>query len=281
MRVTAKTKIFSVIGNPVKHSKSPIIHNFVFEKMNFDGIYVAFEVKDLQTFFKFVKDVDIAGLSITIPHKVDSIKYIDELDRFASKAEAINTVKNENGKLTGYNTDVTGILKSFEIKGIKSLDNKIALVLGSGGVSRAVILALIEMNIKNITICARNREKALEVKNKFSQFANIDFSPWESRFELAKLSDIIVNCTPLGMTPDIDSSPLDENSISPEHIVFDTVYTPIETKLIKVSNSIGAKVVYGIDMFVFQALEQDRIWIGTENVFNLKDDIKNLLMLSN
>jgi shikimate dehydrogenase len=276
--ISSNTSLYCVIGNPIKHSKSPLIHNYIFRKLNIDAVYLAFEIKDLKAFFTFVRDTNVKGISITIPHKVESIKYIDEVEPIIEKIKAINTVKNKNGKLIGYNTDIVGVIKAFETNGTKSLKGKTSLILGSGGVARAVIWALVEMGTESITIAGRTPEKLEELKNEvIPQFKNIETISLSKVSEIIKNTDVIANCTPVGMTPNTEESPIDTNLINENHIVFDTVYTPKETKLIKDSKQVGAKTILGIDMFIFQALEQDKIWLETEEVFVYKGDIENIL----
>jgi shikimate dehydrogenase len=276
--ISSNTSLYCVIGNPIKHSKSPLIHNYIFRKLNIDAVYLAFEIKDLKAFFTFVRDTNVKGISITIPHKVESIKYIDEVEPIIEKIKAINTVKNKNGKLIGYNTDIVGVIKAFETNGTKSLKGKTSLILGSGGVARAVIWALVEMGTESITIAGRTPEKLEELKNEvIPHFKNIEAISLSKVSEIIKNTDVIANCTPIGMIPNTEESPIDTNLINQNHIVFDTVYTPKETKLIKDSKQVGAKTILGIDMFIFQALEQDKIWLETEEVFVYKGDIENIL----
>jgi shikimate dehydrogenase len=276
--ISSNTSLYCVIGNPIKHSKSPLIHNYIFRKLNIDAVYLAFEIKDLKAFFTFVRDTNVKGISITIPHKVESIKYIDEVEPIIEKIKAINTVKNKNGKLIGYNTDIVGVIKAFETKGTKSLKGKTSLILGSGGVARAVIWALVEMGTESIIIAGRTPEKLEELKNEvIPHFKNIETISLSKVSEIIKNTDVIANCTPIGMIPNTEESPIDTNLINQNHIVFDTVYTPKETKLIKDSKQVGAKTILGIDMFIFQALEQDKIWLETEEVFVYKGDIENIL----
>ena len=282
--ITSNTSLYCVIGNPIKHSKSPLIHNYIFQKLNVDAVYLAFEIKDIMSFFKFVRDANVKGISVTIPHKIESIKYLDETEQIIGKIKAINTVKNKDGKLIGYNTDIVGVIKAFESNGIKSLKGKTSLILGSGGVARAVIWALMEMGTESIIIAGRTPEKTEELKNEVLLH---EVTPHSKSVEVINISrvseiikniDVIANCTPVGMTPNTEESSIDTKLINEKHIVFDTIYTPKETKLIKDSKSAGAKTILGIDMFIFQALEQDKMWLETEKVFDYKDDIENIIL---
>lgn len=276
--ITSKTDVYCVIGNPIKHSKSPVIHNFIFEKIGVDAVYLAFEVKNLKSFFDFIRDVGVKGVSITIPHKVNATELVDKLDEFSSKVGAINTIKNDNGILTGYNTDVQGVVKSFETRGINTLENRTALLLGNGGVAKSVAWAFWSMKVGRIIVAGRSEDKlnkfASEVKEYFNE---VEVITLDRVREVIKDVDVISNCTPVGMYPNIDEAPIDLSLISERHIVFDTIYNPVDTKLITHSRNIGAKIIYGIDMFVFQALEQDRIWLDNPQVYSFKDAVINLL----
>lgn len=276
--ITAKTDIYCVVGNPVSHSKSPLIHNYIFNKLGIDAVYVAFEVKNLETFFSFVRDVGIKGVSITIPHKVDALKFVDKVEEFALKIGAINTVKNINGVLEGYNTDIEGIIKSFESSGIDSLEGKTAMIIGNGGVARSCVWAFVKMGIRSIIVVGRNYSKVLQFVNEVKpNFEFIDGGEFRDIDKFFDKVDVIANCTPLGMYPNVDEMPIDSEYLLSKHIVFDTIYTPSETKFLKLSREVGAKVVYGLDMFVYQALAQEKIWFGNEEIFSMKDEIINLL----
>ncbi|MCX8096109.1 MAG: shikimate dehydrogenase [Spirochaetes bacterium] len=276
--ITSNTNLYCVIGNPIKHSKSPIIHNFIFEKIGVDAVYLAFEIKNLQVFFDFVRDVGVKGVSITIPHKLGATKLVDKLDEFSSKIGAINTIKNDNGILIGYNTDVQGVVKSFETRGINTLENKTALLIGNGGVAKSVAWAFWTMKVGRIIVAGRNTEKLVDFANEVKKyFSEVEVITLDRINDVIKRVDVISNCTPVGMFPNVDETPIDLTLVSEEHIVFDTIYNPIDTKLITHSRNIGARIVYGIDMFVFQALEQDRIWFDNPQVYSFKDAVINLL----
>lgn len=277
-QITASSDVYCVIGNPVKHSKSPIIHNFVFQRMGIDAVYVAFEVKELKNFFLFVKDSGIKGISITIPHKVEAMNFVDKVENLALKVGAINTVKNNKGILEGYNTDVWGIINSFKSAGISSLAEKSSLIIGSGGVARSCIWAFIEMGVSRISIFGRTEEKVDklvdEVKKHFSEVRKVTTANIKNA---VKEADIIANCTPVGMIPKVQETPIDPSLIEEKHIVFDTIYTPPETKLLTESRKVNAKTISGLEMFVFQALEQDRIWLETPKVYSLKSEVIEVL----
>ncbi|MEN2998225.1 MAG: shikimate dehydrogenase [Brevinematia bacterium] len=276
--ISARSEIFCVIGNPVKHSRSPLVHNFLFRKMGIDAVYVAFEVKSLKTFFEFARDVGIKGISITIPHKVEAMKFVDRVDEVSLRVGAINTVKNRDGVLEGYNTDVEGVVRSFESRGVKDLCGKTALIVGSGGVARSCILAFAKMNISRLVISGRTEEKVRrlvnDVKSFFEKTEGIDLKSVDKVIDEV---DVIANCTPVGMLPNVEESPIDVSLLKSKHIVFDTIYTPIETKLIRCAKEKNCLVIYGIDMFVFQALEQERIWLDRRDIYYFKEELITLL----
>ncbi|MCX8029797.1 MAG: shikimate dehydrogenase [Brevinematales bacterium] len=276
--ITSYTNLYCVIGNPIKHSKSPIIHNFIFQKLGIDAVYLAFEVRDLESFFKFVKDSGVGGVSVTIPHKVEVIKFLDEVDEIAYRVGAVNTVKNVNNRLIGYNTDIQGVIKAFETRGVFNLKDKIGLIIGNGGVARSVAWAFVEMGISHIIVAGRDNGKVESfVEGIRKYFVSIEGIVLERLPEIMDKVDIVSNCTPLGMYPNVDDTPINTSLLSSRHIIFDTVYTPEHTKLVKYGVEIGCRIVYGIDMFVFQALEQDNIWFNNPVVYSFKDAVVNLL----
>ena len=250
-------KIFGLVGNPVHHSKGIIFHNGLFSKLNLNNIYVNFLVDDINSFIKNYKKI-INGLSITIPFKRKIISQIDKIDPISKKIGAVNTVIKKNEKLIGYNTDMTGAIKSINSK-IKIKGKKV-LMLGAGGVARAIGYGIIKekgkMTILNRT--AKKAEKlAKELKcssNKLSQIKN------------QKDIDIIINATSIGMHPNINKTPIKKQTlkkiISKKAVVFDSVYNPKKTKLLKESQQLGCNVIGGYSMFINQAKEQFKFFTG-------------------
>lgn len=256
-------KKFGVIGHPIGHSLSAVMHTKVFEEMNLPHTYEAFDVapEDLERFLKNGKG--LSGINITIPHKVAVMQYVDNLGQSAKDVHAVNTV-DFGGQKTGHNTDGIGFLKSLEEEGV-SPENKNVLVIGAGGASRAILMALANSNA-NITLTNRTKEKAealtgeLNIKDKVKI---IDYTPENLEKELED-TYLIVNTTSLGMSPNIENSSVPKEALRKDHIIFDVVYNPLKTKLIKDAEEIGCKTISGVNMLVHQGAQSLRIWLGIE-----------------
>jgi len=280
-KITAKTKILAVIGDPIEHSMSPTMHNAAIEELNLDYVYVAFHVKsnNLEWACYGFRALDIKGINVTIPHKVEIMKYLNEIDPIAKGIGAINTIKNEDGKLIGKNTDAEGFMKSLEDAGFNPSGKK-CLILGCGGAARAIsfILAIKAKQIiitdivpevmnnlyKNLNEFYSNEEfkESIGIKNT-PTFKKIPLNQQALELELKDL-DLLVNATPIGMHPNSNSSPLDGLNITLNSniFVFDAVYNPIKTKLMKDAEKLGCKTLSGIDMLVNQGALAFEWWTG-------------------
>lgn len=264
--ITSHTLLYGIIGYPVKHTLSPVIHNECFKKRKIDAVYLAFEVRpsDLKEAINGIKALGIRGLSVTIPHKKLCMKYLDEIDRIALGIGAVNTIINVGGKLYGYNTDYLGVMKSFEKRKVNVV-NKRVLVIGSGGASRAVCFALAEMNIRELYITGIvNKEvKSLirDIRERYSYIKVEGFTRDQNiEKEVSRTVDIIVNASPIGMHPNVKRLPLNPAFIDKRHVLFDVVYTPEWTYFLKVGREKGCRVISGVDMFVYQAIEQFKLF---------------------
>lgn len=255
MNITAKTKICMVIGNPIEHSLSPQIHNAGYEKLGIDGkfVFVACNVQidKLDNFIKGVRSMGIRGVSCTIPHKVKVIEFLDEIDETARKIGAVNTIVNSNGVLRGYNTDWEGIVTPLE--NITKIKDKKVAVLGAGGAARAVVFGVMKKG-GSVTIFNRTFEKAQKLAHEFGCMA-------ESSLNIKKIKDmdIIVNATSIGLGS-VKDTPLPKDFITKNHIVFDVIYQPMETQLLKDAKDKGAKIIYGFEMLLQQAIAQFKLY---------------------
>lgn len=273
MVISGKTKICALIGDPVDHSMSPAIHNIAFSEMGLDYVYVAFRVKaeDVPAAIEGMKALDIKGLSVTMPHKVAVPRLLDKLDPLAEKIGAINTIVNDGGILTGYNTDATGFLQAMLERGIDPKDKNIT-ILGAGGASRAVSFILADRGA-NLTILNRLEEFdwAIELARKISQ----TFSKSVEALELNKenlikaleKADILVNATSVGMSPNINVTPVPAELLKPGIVVYDIIYNPIKTRLLKDAEAAGAEIISGVDMLVWQGVLAFEIWTGKKPPF--------------
>lgn len=266
--ITAKTKILAVIGDPIEHSMSPKMHNAALWDLGLDYIYVAYHIftKDLENAVKGFRALQIQGLNVTIPHKVNIMQYLDEIEPTAQKIGAINTIKNENGILKAKNTDAEGALKAIKDAGFNPL-NKKAVVLGAGGAARAITFFLCK-EIGQLTIVNRTEDFhfATELCIRLKETYAIPIDCLELGNENVKQkiaqAEILINTTSVGMSPNVDAIPIDPSLLHEQLFVFDVVYNPIETKLLKAASAIGCKTLSGIDMFVNQGLLAFEWWTG-------------------
>jgi len=248
-------KVYGIIGYPVSHSLSPVMHNLAFRELGVKAVYGAFPVKpeDLSQAIRGVKALGISGLSVTIPHKVEVMKYLDEIDEKAKEIGSVNTIINREGSLFGTNTDWIGVLKAFEEVGV-SLSGKRVVILGAGGASLAIIYAMIQACAKEIVVYNRTFEKAKEVAERFSVLAY----PWEALYDA--YGDILINATSVGLKS--FDSPVDKEVVSRFSVVMDSVYLPLETKLLAMAKEENKITIDGLKMLLYQGVEQFKLWTG-------------------
>jgi shikimate dehydrogenase len=249
-------EVYGIIGDPVDHSLSPIMHNLAFKEKNINAVYGAFRVKasHLSKAVEGIKALNIKGLSVTIPHKEKIMDYLDEIDEVAKEIEAVNTILNKDGILKGYNTDWIGVLKAFEENGVE-IKNKEVVVIGAGGASKAVIYALIKGGARKIFVYNRTFDKAKSLEKTFGIIAK----PWE---ELKNASgDIIIQTTSVGLKS--WETPVEEEIISRFRVAMDIVYLPLKTKFLSIAEKYG-KIIDGLQMLLYQGVEQFKLWTGIE-----------------
>ena len=268
----ADTEIFGVVGSPVAHSLSPALFNACFEHKQINAVYLPFlvdgEREDFSAFMDHVSqryNCGFGGFSVTLPHKAHALDYVsqqgDSVDALAQAIGSVNTLKiGFNGLISAYNTDYAGAMDALAsvFDGDRhSLHEKKVAVVGAGGVSRAVVAGLVDVGAR-VRIYNRTLSKAESLANEFRcKFADIE--------ELTEhAADIVVNCTSLGMHPNIETCPVPEGYLTDGMTVFDTVYNPLETKLLQMAKRAGAQTVNGAEMFIRQAMAQYRIYIGDE-----------------
>jgi len=257
-------KVLGVIGYPIEHSLSPPMHRAALKELGLDYHYDKFEVKpeELENFVSDARE-NFLGFNVTVPHKVEIIKFLDNLSKEAELIGAVNTVKFENDSATGFNTDGIGAIRALEEAGQQANGKKV-LILGAGGASRAISFQL-AMEGAEISICDKAGDKAEELAAEIMKKLNkdvriLDFPIKEKLDEF----DILINATPVGMSPNIDNSPLPREFLNPSLTVMDIVYNPLETKLLKEAREAGCKTVNGTGMLVNQGAESLRIWLGVE-----------------
>jgi len=262
------SKSFAVIGDPIDHSLSPNIHSAAFRDMNLDSSYIAYRIPkgELEEGIEGLKKIKITGFNVTIPHKIEMMKYLDKIDESCSLIGAVNTVTNTEGILKGYNTDMDGFLEPFKKKKLNIANTKV-LLLGAGGAARAIVAGFAKEKAKSITIANRTLENA---KN-LSEFAEkIGLKANAIKIEDVKNTvknfDIIVNSTSVGLRDEPSIISLD--GINEKTIVYDIVYMPINTDFIKKAKEKNAIIIYGYEMLLGQAVRAFEIWHGVEAPYN-------------
>ncbi len=261
-------KSFAVIGDPIDHTLSPNIHSAAFRELNLDCSYIAFRIPkgELEEGLEGLKKIKIDGFNITIPHKIEMMKYLDKIDESCSLIGAVNTVANKDGSLKGYNTDMDGFLEPFKKKKLNIADTKV-LLLGAGGAARAIVAGFAKEKANSITIANRTMENANNL-SEFSKKIGLDANAIkiEDANYSAKDYDIIVNATPIGLKN--EPSPISLEGINEKTIVYDIVYMPMNTDFIKKAKEKGSIVIFGYEMLLGQATRAFEIWHDIEAPYN-------------
>lgn len=262
MKISAKTKICVIVGDPIEHSLSPAMHNAAYQALGIDDefVFVAAHVKveDMKDVVQAVRVMNIRGLTCTIPHKIEVMQYLDEIDPIAEKIGAVNTVVNENGVLKGYNTDWLGTVAPL-VHATRTLKSKKVALIGAGGAARAMGYGVIQRGA-NLTIFNRTTEKAREFAQELGNGVHVKTLD-EMKAEIPKM-DVILNATSLGMGEQVNQSPVPKECIQQGQIVFDAVYAPRETKLLKEAKEQGAYTIAGVEMLLHQGVAQFELYTG-------------------
>ena len=266
MKIDGKSRVCAVIGNPVEHSLSPALHNAAFSEKRLNMCYVAFRVEDLAAAVAGVRGLNLLGLSVTIPHKVNILQYLDEVEETAGRIGSVNTVLNREGRLIGYNSDGLGAVRALEEADIPLAGTRVT-ILGSGGAARAIAFslgkaaALREMNLLGIEV-EECRLLAEDLKKALSFPVTWEAMSPEALGRHVPGSDGLIHCTPVGMSPHEEQSVLDRQLLRPGQFVFDVVYNPLKTRLLQEAESVGCRIVPGVEMFLHQAVFQFELWTG-------------------
>ena len=254
-------KTFAVIGDPIDHSLSPTIHNAAYRNLDLECTYIAYKISknELETGIQSLKSIKISGFNVTIPHKIEIMKLLDVVDENCKLIGAANTIVNDNGSLKGYNTDMDGFLEPIQNREIPIRDSNI-LLIGAGGASRAVIAGLAKEHAKKITIINRTIQRANDLA-KFGHDLGLE-SETISIEECEKLNecyDFIVNASSLGLKN--EPSVIPPKLINAETVVYDIVYKPVNTELLKDAKNKNAQIIYGYEMLLGQASRSFEIWL--------------------
>lgn len=269
MNMRGNTKVLGVFGHPVSHSLSPVMHNAAIEALGIDYVYVPFHVlpDDLNKAVDGIRALGIAGVNVTIPHKERIIEFLDEVSEHSMRIRSVNTVINRDGHLIGDTTDGRGFLRSAQAEWGK-LDGSRVLILGAGGSAKAVSFALAEIGCE-IAIANRTVERAEQLAeglnavfgNRTAKAVGMQREVLKSEVEKA---DILINSTSVGMSPDIDGSPLPADLLHSRLLVYDLVYNPPITRLVSEARSCGAKALNGLGMLIYQGAISLEMWTGLE-----------------
>ncbi len=264
--ITGKTNVVGIIGNPVEHSLSPLMHNAAFKHLGLDYIYVPYQVAEnnLKEAINGAKSLNIKGLNVTIPHKTEVIKHLDSLDKAAELIGAVNTVKFDDDHAKGFNTDGIGAVKAIEE--VSTVKDKKVVILGAGGAARAVAFQILIDSAGSLVIANRTPENALNLQNELIEKLNADVktADYGEKLENELLdADILINTTPIGMYPNVNQEPLVKARMIHSHlIVNDLVYNPLKTCLLKECEKAQAEAISGIKMLIYQGMESFKIWTG-------------------
>ena len=252
-------KKFGIIGNPIKHSLSPVLHNYWVKKYNIDANYSIIDLKDennLPEIIDQIKNKEISGINVTLPYKQKIVSHVDTIVNDAEVTSSVNTIYLDNqGNIIGENTDVFGLQAAY-LKEIDNASKKKALIIGAGGVSPSVILSLQKSGIQEISITNRTREKCIFLKNKFSSLKMIE---WNKLQEEIENFDIIINATSLGLKGNKDFD-FNFEKIKSNLIYIDTIYNPLETRTLKYLKNMDIKVFNGLNMFIYQGQKAFYLW---------------------
>jgi shikimate dehydrogenase len=261
--IDAQTELYGIIGNPVRHSLSPVIHNRVFKRMGLNAIYLAFEVNNLKGALKGIRDLGIRGVSVTIPFKTQIVSLLDQIEDVAREIKAVNTIKNEGGKLIGYNTDWCGAIEALE-EGI-DLENKRIILLGAGGAARAIAFGLKKKG-GQVFIYNRSLDKAKDLAKELGFNSLSSLNGVEPH--------VMINATSVGMHPNHGESPVPKEVLRKGMVVMDIVYQPLKTKLLQDAEEQGCQTINGLEMLSRQAAVQIGIWTKKKpDVKQIKEDL--------
>ena len=257
---------FAIIGNPVEHSLSPALHNRVFDHLRLDAHYTKLPVEknELPQVVKKLQRGELDGINVTIPYKQDIIPYLDELNIRAKHIHAVNCVVKNNGKLIGFNTDWYGFTMTLHHNKI-DVSERTCAILGAGGAARSILYALIQEGADTVLVINRTPKRAealiasLNEINKNTRLQSI--SPGEIKNNNL-INTVIINCTPVGMAPNINETPLPEDFIGKDQILIDTIYNPLQTRFLNMGKEKGAITIGGLDMFIYQGLASLDLWFN-------------------
>ena len=266
---------FGLLGEHLGHSFSETIHNLFFQKTGIKGKYELYERKteDIKELLDEVREGKLKGLNVTIPYKIEVMKYLDTLSKEASAIGAVNTVAYKNGELGGYNTDYYGFWETMKVNNLE-VEGKRILILGTGGAAKAIYGTLTALNVDTVYLASIEKDDRFKIRNKDNIINYVDIKNLEN-------IEGIINCTPVGMYPQVDNLPLANDSFIPVKYLIDVIYNPEETALMEKYASMGVKTINGLMMLVVQAVRSEEIWNDMEAdekiIKEIYEDVRKIL----
>ncbi|GAB2027581.1 shikimate dehydrogenase [Lactovum odontotermitis] len=286
-QIDGQTRMAAVIGNPMKHSLSPIIHNLAFDESNINAVYLAWEVaeRNLVQVLHNIRTLDMLGVNLSMPYKQLAMWYPEELSDSARLIGAINTIVNRNGKLTGYNTDGTGFFQSLDAKRDFQPQEKVISVIGGGGAALAIIVEAAQLKAREIQVFARRSKSYAPLEKKLTTVADLtrssiqlfDLNQPEILQQAVNSSELLVNASSVGM--DGKSSPVSANLELPKDLlVTDVIYKSLKTPFLQWAEAQGARTENGLGMLIYQAAESFKLWTGKQMpVENIEKELMHKL----
>lgn len=262
--IDSHTILYGVFGDPIRHSRSPIMLNRAFQEADFNAVYGAFHVRpdELGDAVRGIRALGYRGINVTIPHKVEVMQYLDEIDEGARIVGAVNTIVNENGKLIGYNTDGIGYVRSLKEETGIDLKGKSVLVLGAGGAARGVAYALAKEGAGCIYIANRTKERALELADTISAYTKTIGLGLDEIANVVDEVEFVLNTTSAGMHPNTEELPMPVELLKEHHLVSDLIYNPRITRFLREAEAKGARIHGGLGMFIYQGAFAFEYWTG-------------------
>ncbi|MBN3943806.1 MAG: shikimate dehydrogenase [Nostoc sp.] len=272
--ITGKTKLLGVIGHPVEHSLSPVMHNAAIAQLGLDYIYLPFpiEPQNLEVAIAGFAAVGVVGFNVTIPHKQAIIPLLSEITPLAQTIKAVNTVSRQNNQWVGTNTDIEGFIAPLQTTYKQDWSQKVAVILGNGGAARAVVAGCTQLGFAQIHVVGRNMQRLQEFRNSWSNSSLADkfqVHQWEELPKLIPQANLLVNTTPIGMYPKVDESPLSVEEIAnlpTGAIAYDLIYIPQPTQFLQQAQKQGAIAIDGLEMLVQQGVAALKIWLQPETL---------------
>lgn len=263
--IDSHTILYGVFGDPIRHSRSPIMLNRAFQEAGINAVYAAFHVRpeELGDAVRGIRALGYRGINVTIPHKVEVMQYLDEIDEGARIVGAVNTIVNESGKLIGYNTDGIGYVRSLKEETGIELKGKSVLLLGAGGAARGVAYALAKEGARRIYIANRTKERALELADTISSYTEAIGLGMDELGHVVDEVQFVLNTTSAGMHPHVDEVPLPLEFLRSHHLVSDLIYNPRITRFLREAEARGARIHGGLGMFIYQGAFAFEYWTGT------------------